>query len=60
MQLRSDPPLGVLGHFNGDGESNFILQCIYRRLFMLTNLVVVLGAKEDGDEGEPDDAGAVH
>ena len=27
---------------------------------MLSNLVIVLGAEEDGDEGEPDDAGAVH
>ena len=27
---------------------------------MFAYLVIVLGAKEDGDEGEPDDAGAVH
>ena len=27
---------------------------------MPANLVVVLGAEEDGDECEPDDAGAVH
>jgi hypothetical protein len=26
----------------------------------LEYLVVVVGAKEDGDEGEPDDAGGVH
>ena len=29
-------------------------------LLIISNLVIVLGAEEDGDEREPDDAGAVH
>ena len=27
---------------------------------MIPNLIIVLSAEKDGDEGEPDDAGAVH
>jgi hypothetical protein len=41
-------------------KDNFLRTFFHIKTPPLEYLVVVVGAKEDGDEGEPDDAGGVH